>query len=68
VLAQLIQSDLSKQLGGENNLFGCIAIDSFGRTNITGVLSAHDASEIVLPQVIIAASASISLILLCILP
>jgi alkyl hydroperoxide reductase subunit AhpF len=70
VLAQLIQSDLSKQLGGENNLFGCIAIDSFGRTNITGVLAAHDASEIVLPQVIIAASegSSTSLILLCILP
>ena len=44
MLAQLIQSDLSKQLGGENNLFGCIAIDSFGRTNITGVYAAGDAS------------------------
>lgn len=57
VLPQLIQSsDFGKQLGCENNSFGGIATDSFGRTNIAGVYAAGDASVIIPAQLIIAAS------------
>jgi len=57
VLTQWIQSsDIGKELGCENNSLGGIATDSFGRTNITGVYAAGDASVIVPAQLIIAAS------------
>jgi alkyl hydroperoxide reductase subunit AhpF len=57
VLPQWIQSsDFCKQLGCENNSFGGIATDSFGRTNIAGVYAAGDASVIVSAQSIIAAA------------
>ncbi len=49
-------SDFGKQLGCENNSFGGIATDSFGRTNIAGVYAAGDVSVIVPAQLIIAAS------------
>jgi thioredoxin reductase len=59
VLTQWIQSsDFGKELGCENNshnLLGGIATDSFGRTNITGVYAAGDAS-FAPGQLIIAAS------------
>ncbi|MDQ6668347.1 MAG: NAD(P)/FAD-dependent oxidoreductase [Thermoproteota archaeon] len=56
VLLQWIQSsDFDKDLGCENNSLGGIAIDSFGRTNITGVYAAGDASVIAPAQLIIAA-------------
>jgi thioredoxin reductase len=57
VLPQWIQSsDFGKQLGCENNSLGGIATDSFGRTNITGVYAAGDASVIIPAQLIIAAA------------
>jgi len=57
VLTQWIQSsDIGKELGCENNSLGVIATDSFGRTNITGVYAAGDASVIVPAQLIIAAA------------
>lgn len=56
VLTQWIQSsDIGKELGCENNSLGVIATDSFGRTNITGVYAAGDAS-FAPGQLIIAAS------------
>jgi thioredoxin reductase len=56
VLTQWIQSsDFGKELGCENNSLGGIATDSFGRTNITGVYAAGDAS-FAPGQLIIAAS------------
>jgi thioredoxin reductase len=56
VLPQVIQSsDFGKQLGCENNSFGGIATDFLGRTNISGVYAAGDAS-VITAQLIIAAS------------
>ena len=56
MLTQWIQSsDIGKELGCENNSLGGIATDSFGRTNITGVYAAGDAS-FAPGQLIIAAS------------
>ena len=57
MLTQWIQSsDFGKELVCENNSLGGIATDSFGRTNITGLYVAGDASVIAPCQLIIAAS------------
>jgi thioredoxin reductase len=57
VMPQLVQSsDFGKQLGCQYNSLGGIAIDSFGRTNISGVYAAGDASVIAPAQLIIAAA------------